>query len=519
MSETECMADLVRRQARERPQAIALTFEDRQQGYGELDRRANLVANALAAAGIRPGDRVAILARNSDRFFELFFGCAKAGAVLVPVNFRLAPPEIAQVVNDSHARLLVVGRDFLVVARALSAQLPRVERLIAQDEPAEGFADYARFRDGAPEHDPRLAVALDDVVLQMYTSGTTGLPKGAQLTNRNLGVLLPAAAREWAGFVPADVNLVCLPLFHIGGAAWGFLGLHAGCRNVVLADADPGIILECLARERVTQTIFVPALMLFLLQHPARKTTDFSSLKTIFYGASPIPFDLLKSAVASFGCQFCQLYGLTETTGAIVYLPRGDHDLARPERMRSCGKAMGTVELRVVDAEGKDCPPGQIGEIVCRSNQVMQGYWNMAEATAQAIREGWFHSGDAGYLDADGYLHIYDRVKDMIVSGGENIYPAEVESALFGHPAVADVAVIGVPDARWGEAVKAIVVRKPGMQLAADELLGFARQRIAGYKLPQSVDFLEALPRNPSGKILKRELRKPYWQGRERQVN
>jgi acyl-CoA synthetase (AMP-forming)/AMP-acid ligase II len=288
---------------------------------------------------------------------------------------------------------------------------------------------------------------------------------------------------------------------------------------VVLADADPGLVLDCLAREQVTQTIFVPALLLFLTQHPKCKTTDFSSLKTIYYGASPIPLDLVKSALGVFGCQFCQLYGLTETTGAIVFLPPVDHNLARPERMRSCGKAMSTVALRVVDAEGRDCPPGQVGEIICRSGQVMKGYWNLPEATAKAIREGWFHTGDAGYLDAESFLYIYDRVKDMIVSGGENIYPAEVESALFGHPAVADVAVIGVPDERWGEAVKAIVVRKPGMRLDAEELLRFARLRIAGYKLPRSVDFVEALPRNPSGKILKRELRRPYWQGRERQVN
>ncbi|MBM3491614.1 MAG: fatty acid--CoA ligase [Alphaproteobacteria bacterium] len=513
------MADLVRRQARERPEAIALSFEDRQQSYAEFDRRASQVANALAGLGVRPGDRVAILARNSDRFFELFFGCAKAGAVLVPVNYRLAPPEIAQVVNDSHARLFVVGRDYLAVARALRPQLPRLAHLIGQDGPAEGFLDYAAWREGASAEDPRLAVAPDDVVLQMYTSGTTGLPKGAQLTHGNLGGLLPAAVDEWAGFSPQDVNLVCLPLFHIGGAGWGFLGLHVGCRNVVLAEADPGRVLDCLARERVTQTIFVPALILFLLQHPECGTTDFSSLKTIYYGASPIPFDLVKAAVARFGCGFCQLYGLTETTGAIVFLPPVEHDLARPERMRSCGKPMSTVELRVVDAEGKDCAPGQVGEIVCRSGQVMKGYWNMAEATAKAIRDGWLQTGDAGYLDADGYLYIHDRVKDMIVSGGENIYPAEVESALFGHPAVADVAVIGVPDEQWGETVKAIVVRKPGMPLSAQDLLGFARQRVAGYKLPRSVDFVEALPRNPSGKILKRELRRPYWQGHERQVN
>jgi len=244
----------------------------------------------------------------------------------------------------------------------------------------------------------------------------------------------------------------------------------------------------------------------------------FSALELIAYGASPAPIELLRNALKVFGCGFAQVYGLTETTGAITYLPPEDHQADAVERLKSCGKPMTGVEVRIVDAGGREVATGEVGEVICRTPQIMLGYWNLPDASRLAIRDGWFHTGDAGYMDRDGYIYIYDRVKDMIVSGGENIYPAEVESALFGHPAVADVAVIGVPDDKWGEQVKAIVVPKPGASVTDREIIDFARERIAHYKAPRSVDFVEALPRNPSGKILKRELRKPYWADRDRQV-
>jgi long-chain acyl-CoA synthetase len=260
--------------------------------------------------------------------------------------------------------------------------------------------------------------------------------------------------------------------------------------------------------------------LLFMLQTPGCQGTDFSSLRLIAYGASPIPLELLKNAMATFGCAFEHWYGMTEMTGVITTLPYADHDEAGGDRLRSCGKPIATMRgLRVLDASGGEAPVGEVGEIVLRSDQVMLGYWNQPEATASAIRDGWFYTGDAGYLDADGFLYIHDRVKDMIISGGENIYPAEVESALFGHPAVADVGVIGVPDERWGEAVKAIVVRRAGVAVTEAELITYCRECIANYKAPKSVDFADTLPRNASGKILKRELRAPYWVGRDRQVN
>jgi acyl-CoA synthetase (AMP-forming)/AMP-acid ligase II len=310
-----------------------------------------------------------------------------------------------------------------------------------------------------------------------------------------------------------------MPQFHLSGVTVGWLGVATGYRSVVVREVNPGEILRLIPSERVTITFLVPAVLRLLLQEPGCRQTDFSSLRHIVYGASPIPLDLLRDALATFRCDFGQVYGLTETTGGITHLPPEDHDPCGNPCMRSCGRPLAVAEIKVVDELGRELPAGQVGEIVCRSRLNMKGYWNLPNETARTIQGEWLHTGDAGYFDAGDYLYIYDRVKDMIVSGGENVYPAEVESALFGHPAVADVGVIGVPDARWGEAVKAIVVRMPGAEVSAEELIAFARERIASYKLPKSIDFVDALPRTPTGKILKRELRAPYWQGRERQVN
>jgi acyl-CoA synthetase (AMP-forming)/AMP-acid ligase II len=286
----------------------------------------------------------------------------------------------------------------------------------------------------------------------------------------------------------------------------------------LLREVNPPEILSAIEKHGVTKSFFVPAVLLLMLDTPAVATTDFSSLDLIIYGASPIPIDLLRRAMSSFKCKFAQVYGLTETTGAFTWLPPEDHSPEGNPRMRSCGKPHPAVEVRVVDVEGNEVRAGQVGEIIFRSPQVMKGYWNLPQETGRAIRDGWFYTGDAGYFDKDGYLYIHDRIKDMIISGGENIYPAEIESVLFGHPGVADVAVIGVPDEKWGEAVKAIIVRRPGTEATAEEIIGFARDRMAHYKAPKSVDFAPALPRNPSGKILKRQLREPYWQGRQRLV-
>jgi long-chain acyl-CoA synthetase len=318
-----------------------------------------------------------------------------------------------------------------------------------------------------------------------------------------------------------SVNMVVMPMFHIAGLGWATVGLYTGCRSVIVREVLPAEVLRTIEGEGVTHTFVVPAVIQMLLQCPEADTTDFASLRSLSYGASPISAAVLERALAVMGCDFVQMYGLTETTGTIVQLDPKDHDpVHRPGLLRSCGKPFPWVEVRIVDASGTDVPTGQVGELWTRSPQNMAGYWNNPAATAEAVTpDGWLRTGDAGYWDSDGYLYLHDRVKDMIVSGGENIYPAEVENAIMRHPDVVDVAVIGVPDERWGEAVKAIVVSAPGEPPPRPEdLIRFCHDQLAGYKCPKTVDFASSLPRNPSGKLLKRELRARYWEGSERQV-
>jgi acyl-CoA synthetase (AMP-forming)/AMP-acid ligase II len=494
-----------------------MVFGDRQTSFAELDRRASQVANGLLAEGLKPQTRIALLDKNSDSFFEILFGSAKSNTVLVPINWRLAQSEVAYIINDAAAEILFVGAEYCSMIEQLGQQLRTVRKVIALGCEHRSWESYEAWRDRQAELDPDLPAAGSDVAMQLYTSGTTGRPKGAQLTNDNFLMLLPTAAQELGNWSERDISLVCMPLFHIGGSGWALIGFYAGAKNIILREAATCQILRAIEEHRVTKIFLVPALISFLMRDPEFAKRDLSSLELIVYGASPIALDLIRAAMAAFKCKFGQVYGLTETTGAITYLSPEDH--IEGSRLRSCGKPLSGVQIRVVDADGRTLGPGQVGEIVCSSPQNMKGYWKLPRDTETAIRGQWLHTGDAGYLDQDGYLYIYDRIKDMIISGGENIYPAEVENVLFGHPAVADVGVIGVPDPEWGEAVKAIVVKKPGAEVTAEELIEFARARIAHYKAPKSIDFVESLPRNPSGKILKRVLREPYWRGHERRVN
>ncbi len=512
-------ADITRAQARVIPNDVAQVFEGRVTTYGQLDARSNSIAQGFIAEGCKPGARVGFIGKNSDRYFEMLHGAFKAKAVVVGVNWRLAAPEIAYVLNDAKAEMVFVGAEFYDIVAQVLAECPSVKRVVALDGGRVDWISFDEWRDSFPATDPKFEHHIDDDVIQLYTSGTTGHPKGVQLTNRNyLSVFEEGETSGWADWKRGEVNLVCMPLFHVAGVNIGVIGHAHGTKNIILKDVDPQAILKLIEGEKINVAFMVPAVILFLLQQPNIKTTDVSSLRQILYGASPIAEDVLRQAQATFNADFIQLYGLTETTGGATYLPPEAHDPAKG-KLRSCGIPYPNMQIRVVDEKGNDVPQGDVGEIVIKGGMVMKGYWNRPEATAEAVKDGWFHSGDAGYFDADGYLYIHDRVKDMIVSGGENIYPAEVENALFGHPAVADVAVIGVPDERWGEAVKACVVLKPGMSVEPGEIIAFAKTRIASYKVPKSIDFIEALPRNPSGKILRRELRKPFWEGRARMVN
>ena len=523
VEEIETLSDLAHFQARMRPEKVAFEFEGRRTSYAAFDRRANQVANGLVTEGVGPAGRVAFLDKNSDLFYEIVFGCARANAVSVGINWRLAPPEVAYIINDAKAEVLFVGPDFYGLVEQIAPELETVRRIVAMAPGHSEWADFTTWRDAASADDPKIPTSRDDICIQMYTSGTTGHPKGVQLPNRAFFDLRREPDHDdmaWNEWTEQDVSLVAMPSFHIGGAGWGIQGFTAGARAIVVSEFDPGQVLELIENEGISKIFMVPAAMRLCLMHPKARETDYSSMNHILYGASPIPIDLLREAIEVFGCGFVQLYGMTETTGTATYLPPEDHDpTGASEKMKSAGKPLPGVRVKIVGEDGEALGPREVGEICLASAANMAGYWNLPEATAKTLVDGFVHTGDAGFLDEDGYVYVHDRVKDMIVSGGENVYPAEVEGALFGHEAVAYVAVIGVPDEKWGEAVKAVVVLKPGAEASADDLIGFARTRIAGYKCPKSVDFIAELPRNPSGKILKRELREPYWAGHERRVN
>ena len=500
--------------AADRPERLAMEGDDLRFDYAGLEDATARVASALLAMGLVKGDRVAWFGKNSATYFTLFFGAARAGVVMVPIGWRLAEPEAACIIDNAEAKLLFLGDGFEGAAAKLGTR-PSLMRCFTADEARKLIAESPRS-----EFQPSGA---DEAVLQLYTSGTTGHPKGAVLSNRNLFGLRKASMDNPPPHTLWDEDeavLVAMPCAHIGGTGLGVMALAAGLPGVVLTEFDPPRVFDAVENRGVTRFFIVPAALALLLNHPDCAKTDFSRIKYILYGASPIPLELLRECIAMFGAQFVQNYGMTETTGTICVLPPEDHSVEGNQRMRSAGKPLPGVEMIIRGPDGKPLPTGEIGEICTRSSNNMLGYWKLPEATASTMdADGWIATGDVGYMDEDGYVYMYDRAKDMIITGGENVYPAEVESGIYGHPDVLEVAVIGVPDEKWGEAVKAVCVPKPGHTIDADSIISWARERLAGFKVPKSVDVIDALPRNPSGKILRRSLREPYWAGRERQVN
>jgi long-chain acyl-CoA synthetase len=515
------LANILRTHAKERGTRPIITYGERTIAFEEMHARASRVAQALLAEGVRHQDHVAFLDKNGPEYFEVLFGGGMTNAINVAVNWRLAPREMAYAINDAEARVLFIGPEFFPHLQQMEGSLTTVRKIVALGEHPR-HESYERWMSRRPAVDPAMASAPDDVAMQIYTSGTTGLPKGAMLTNRNLGTLIPCVTPQWA-FDTASVNIVAMPLFHIGGSGWALVGMWHGGHSILFREFSPPDVLAAIPRYGVTNALFVPAMLQFLSATPGAAEGDYSTLRNIVYGASPITNDVLLRSMKVFRCDFIQVYGLTESTGAITQLDAKDHDPEGPRArlLRSAGKPYPWVEMRIVDPDtARDCPRGVVGELWTRSVQNMKGYWNKPDETAQTFApDGWLKTGDAGFLDEDGYIFLTDRVKDMIVSGGENVYPVEVENVLAAHPGVADVGVIGVPDAKWGETVKAIVVSATGASPTPDEIIAFARERLARYKCPASVDFVDALPRNPSGKILKRVLREPYWQGQERRIH
>jgi len=495
------VADVIRRHARERPQSVALRHGERELTYAALDERSSRLAQALLARGVGAGARVAYLDRSSPEVVELLFAASKIGAVLVPLNWRLAVPELAAVLADSRAPVLIAGPAFREVAERV-----RPPALIVVGE------EYERWIEAHEPSDPGGRGEAGDVIVQMYTSGTTGVPKGVLTTHGNLAVTAQTSLR-WA-FDERSVSLTPLPMFHIGGIGWAYCGLWHGATTVLVSDFDAVAVLDVLEHQRVTNAVLVPTMLQMLTAVPGAGERDYSALRSIAYGAAPITTPVLKASLRTFGCALFGLYGLTETTGGVIALEPEDHDPDGPREhlLRSAGRPYPWIELEIVDpVSGQALPARSVGEVWLRGANVTPGYFNRpAESAAALTPDGWLRTGDGGYVDDEGYLFLTDRIKDMIVSGGENVYPVEVEEALAQHADVADVAVIGVPDGRWGEAVKALIVPRPGAQPAAEDLIAFARERLAGYKLPRSVEFVDGFPRTPSGKVLKRELRQRF---------
>ncbi|KDF00621.1 long-chain fatty acid--CoA ligase [Mycolicibacterium aromaticivorans JS19b1 = JCM 16368] len=505
--------------AEHRPDGQAISYLDRTWTWAQWDDRIRRLAGALVERGIGRGDVVAFLDKNHPACVELTLAAASIGAATAVINFRLAADEMDYVLNDSGAKLLIVGTELMGAVEKIRDKLTNVTAVIeVTPDGANGDGYEALLAAAAPVGRPA-EVDPEDAALVMYSSGTTGRPKGVVLSHRNvLAHTINAATFE---FGDDDKNMVAMPLFHVGGSAYVQYGIHAGIPTIMTREAD-GASLAGALLQGANRTFLVPAVLGKVLESGEDAVKLFSALKTFVYGASPMPPALLKAALKAWpDTDFIQVYGLTEVCGAITQLsPEVHRDDSRPERMISAGQPSREVEVRVVDIETlAEVPIGQPGELWFRTPQLMKEYHNKPEATASTITEdGWFRSGDIGRVDEDGFIFVEDRLKDMIISGGENIYSVEVERVLTDHPAVLDAAVFGVPDEKWGESVKAVVELSAGGQTSEEELVAWCRERLAHYKCPRSVEISPALPRNPTGKLLKRDLRNPYWENRGRAI-
>lgn len=510
-TEITSLADIPRHYARTAGDRVALMSATRKMSWRELDLASNRLANLLIARGVPPGGIVAFFGKNSIEYFIAIFGANKAGCALLPLNWRLAAPEQAAVLQDARPQTILVDAEYAEALRqAIEAGAPPAASIAfdsagAQDtELADGLAQCS-------DADPRLAIRPEDTALLLYTSGTTGQPKGVQLTHGGLNYMRLCEHLEPSlAWRPDDIMMLVMPNFHMVGTGLSLQGLYNGVPLTILPAFEAGSVLAAIERDKATVCCLVPTTIQMLIDHPDAAKADLSSLRLIMYAGSPITAGLLGRAIQTIHCDFMQFYGATESGGAITLLRPEQHDLAAEKKLKSCGSPVPLIEVKVVSPSGDTLPDGKVGEFLVRSPTLFKGYLNKPELTRAAFSDGWYMTGDAGYRDQDGLLYLVDRTKDMIITGGENVYSTEVESAISKHPGVSQVAVIGLPDSQWGERVVAIVVPAADACPTAEDIIAHCRRLIAAYKAPKQVVFANHLPMTPSGKILKATLRKQF---------
>ncbi len=501
----------------------AIVFEGVCYTYGEFNKRVNRFANALDALGVHKGDKLAIMADNCCKYLEVYFAAAKLGICVTPINIRLCNDEVTYIVGNCEADIFVVGDSYEDRTLSFRQKSQQVRGWISLDNPAQGCLDYEELLANAPETEPdhiHGEVTEDDLAIIMYTGGTTGLPKGVMLTHRN--VMLSAVASALAlGFNRQDSTCFVLPIFHV--AWWPIVTLLLiGGKVCINRRPEPDAIFKMIESERCTHLNMVPALYSLMLDWPSIDNYDLSSLKYLSYAGSPCPVEVLKRCIKKFGNKFYQAYGATETGGGpISILDVHDHHLEgeMAKHLDSAGKPAICSEVKVVDEQDHPLQPLEVGEICVRGGHIMAGYWNNSELSAEVLRGGWYHTGDMGYLDEDGFLYLTDRKADMIITGGENVYPKEVENILYQHPSVYECTVVSSPDDKWGETVCAVVVLHPGQKVNEAELIAHCKERLAGYKCPKSVSFWDALPKSAVGKILKKEVKEFFWKNHKRKIS
>jgi acyl-CoA synthetase (AMP-forming)/AMP-acid ligase II len=502
------------RNTRRFPDKAASKFRGQTMTYAEIDLRINRLVNGLAGLGVQRGDRVALFARNCHTYMECLLAAAKGGFALVTVNFMLKEKELAYILQHSDTKAIIFQSSFAPLIKAAAKECPELKSFIAFGDPVDFALSYEDLLSSSSEAEPGVLVEDNDTLLLVYTSGTTGKPKGVMLSQANI---YSNAIDSVTGveLTQDTINLNVCPLHHVAASVLQtYTTYYIGGTSVTLESFDPRETLEAIEKERVTFTFLVPTMIFRILEMPDAGKYNLKSLRKLGYGAAPMPMDRLKKAIALFGPVLFQGYGLTESTANVVILRPEDHDLNAPEhmisRLRSCGREHSNHELRVVGRDDHELPRGEFGEIVLRSPSVMKGYWKNPEATAEALRGGWLHTGDMAYMDADHYIYIVDRKHDMIISGGENIYPKEIEDALFSHPAILEAAVCGIHHPDKGEVPKAFVVLREGHQATADEIIEFCRKNLAKYKCPREVQFLKEIPKTASGKITRAGVKRLY---------